>query len=68
MEPLLVAGFTSALDTMTPPCGGIVAPGAALNIASCCACCSGRQVALDVAQGLAYLHSQSVLHSDIKST
>ena len=30
-------------------------------------CCRGRSVALDVAKGLAYLHSHSILHLDIKS-
>lgn len=27
--------------------------------------CSGRQVAIDVAEALAYLHDQNVLHGDI---
>ena len=33
--------------------------------ASCC--CRGKDIALDVARGLSYLHSQRIAHLDIKS-
>lgn len=30
-------------------------------------CCRGRRVALQVATGMAFLHSQGVVHMDLKS-
>jgi len=29
--------------------------------------CRGRQVALDVAEALDFLHSQNIIHSDLKA-
>ncbi len=33
-----------------------------------CMVCRGRQVALDIAQGLAFMHSRHMFHLDLKSS
>jgi serine/threonine protein kinase len=38
-----------------------------LSMDACDCACRGKQIALDIATGLNYLHEHNILHSDLKS-